>query len=180
DAITEVKDELVAQNPKNELWESWTGDPCLPLPWEGLFCIPNNQGSFIINNLYLSWNNLQGSLPSTVTKLSNLEKLDVSHNEFVGSIPESFSSMPHLTRLYFGCNPQFKNVLLPSLMDRSNLTTDYGKCAQASKRSMYVIGTAAGGAVFFSVAFGALFLCFCRKRRKSPSRVDEEIQITNE
>ncbi|KAI3951089.1 hypothetical protein MKW92_047409 [Papaver armeniacum] len=180
DAITEVKDEWVAQNPENELWESWTGDPCLPLPWEGLFCIPNNQGSFIITNLDLSWSNLQGPLPSAVTKLTNLEKLDVSHNELVGSIPESFSSMPHLTRLYFGCNPQFKNVLPPSLMARSNLTTDYGKCAQASKRSMYVIGTVAGGAVFFSVAFGALFLCFCRKRRKSRSRVDEEIQITND
>ncbi|KAI3992973.1 hypothetical protein MKX01_009716 [Papaver californicum] len=52
--------------------------------------------------------------------------------------------------------------------------------AYIDHQCFYTRNHVAGGAVFFSVAFGALFLCFCRKRRKSRSRVDEEIQITND
>ncbi|OVA10049.1 Protein kinase domain [Macleaya cordata] len=203
DAIVELKNELVAENPENELWESWSGDPCLPLPWQGLVCKSNNHGSFVVTNLDISGKGLRGSLPSTVSKLTYLKELyerqflfffcvifikllgsivDVSHNELIGPIPESISNLPHLARLYFRCNPQLKNDLPSSLLMRSNLTTDYGECdSQASSRSQRIfIGTVAGGSVSFTIAVGALFVCFYRKRMKSRSKLDEELQITND
>lgn len=46
-AIMDVKNELVTRNSDNELLRSWSGDPCLPISWPGLFCQLLNGSSII-------------------------------------------------------------------------------------------------------------------------------------
>ena len=38
EVILEVRSELLEKNEKNEVWEGWIGDPCLPVPWNGIGC----------------------------------------------------------------------------------------------------------------------------------------------
>lgn len=45
--MANVKKELLQQNKNNEIWKSWSGDPCLPLPWPGLTCDRVNGTSVI-------------------------------------------------------------------------------------------------------------------------------------
>lgn len=48
DASFNVRNELLAYNPNNKVVVSWMGDPCLPLPWDGLFCESRDNSSVII------------------------------------------------------------------------------------------------------------------------------------
>lgn len=50
DVIVKVRDELLDAYQNNEVLETWTGDPCLPVPWKGLQCEPIN-GSYVITKL---------------------------------------------------------------------------------------------------------------------------------
>lgn len=38
DAITKVRNELLTKNEENKVLKTWSGDPCLPLPWHGVSC----------------------------------------------------------------------------------------------------------------------------------------------
>ncbi|GMP31131.1 hypothetical protein CsSME_00005470 [Camellia sinensis var. sinensis] len=38
DMIQKVRNELLMGNQDNEVLKTWSGDPCLPLPWQGLYC----------------------------------------------------------------------------------------------------------------------------------------------
>ncbi|CDP05565.1 unnamed protein product [Coffea canephora] len=49
--------------------------------------------------LDLSWNNLQGSIPSEIGQLINLTYLDLSHNNVHGSIPREIGQLSKLTNL---------------------------------------------------------------------------------
>ncbi|XP_027184270.1 receptor-like protein EIX2 [Coffea eugenioides] len=49
--------------------------------------------------LDLSWNNLQGSIPSEIGQLINLTYLDLSHNNVQGSIPSEIGQLSKLTNL---------------------------------------------------------------------------------
>lgn len=46
-AIFDVRNELLAYNPDNEVVVSWMGDPCLPLSWDGVFCESRDNSSTI-------------------------------------------------------------------------------------------------------------------------------------
>lgn len=46
-AIMDMKNELLSSNSENELLRSWSGDPCLPVSWPGLFCQLSNGSSII-------------------------------------------------------------------------------------------------------------------------------------
>ncbi|XP_068657022.1 nodulation receptor kinase-like [Aristolochia californica] len=168
DAIVEVRDEIRVANPENDLLRSWSGDPCLPTSWKGLSCQPNN-GIYLIMGMDLSSSRLQGSLPMAISKLTELQELNVHNNNFSGSVPESFSSLQHLTKLSFGCNLLSSNQLPPGL-DQSKLSTDYGKCdGQVSSNPQsprnYIIGSVLGASVFFLLV-GVIFSCFYRRVRR--------------
>ncbi|KAL5755226.1 hypothetical protein ACOSP7_023446 [Xanthoceras sorbifolium] len=178
--IWKVRDDL-------KLLESWSGDPCLPSPWNwgGLVCNSIN-GSTVITELDLSSRNLKGSIPPSITKLIHLKKLNLSynhftkeippfpassvlrsvdlrHNDLMGSLPESLTLLPHLTTLYFGCNPHLEKDL-PSTFNSSRLTTDHGMCgSQRSKRKGIIIGTVAGGSFLLTVAVGIALVCHRQK-----------------
>ncbi|KAJ4971615.1 hypothetical protein NE237_004714 [Protea cynaroides] len=198
DVVMEIRDELIASNPQNEVLLSWAGDPCLPLPWQGLGCEPRNS-SAAINSLDLSSWNLQGSLPPHITELANLKELnlsfnhftgiflsfpessmltsmDVRNNELTGSVTESFSSLPYLTQLYYGCNFQVSNRLPPGLLNRSNLTTDFGNCVgRVSSPSMHqiIIGIVTGGSILFAVAASFIFVGIYKQRLMARGILDQ-------
>ncbi|KAK9285498.1 hypothetical protein L1049_024692 [Liquidambar formosana] len=190
DVIVALKNELLVNNQDNDVLGTWSGDPCLPVSWEGLFC-QSTSGSYVITTLDLSSSKLRGSIPPSITELTNLKEVnlsnngftgtipafqassmlisvDLSHNDLSGSIPVSLTSLPHLAALYFRCNPLLSNQLPSSFNDNSNITTDNGKCVdQGPSRSaqVIVIGTAACGSLLFTVAVGIIFFCFYKKYR---------------
>ncbi|KAL4611712.1 hypothetical protein ACB092_08G145300 [Castanea dentata] len=65
-------------------------------------------GEFKYNNsldhLDLSYNMLQGSIPSSISRLVNLPTLDLSSNNLQGSIPSSISRLVNLTTLDLSSN----------------------------------------------------------------------------
>nr|AAX53605.1 nodulation receptor kinase [Astragalus sinicus] len=184
--IQKLRKELL-QNPENKALESWTGDPCILFPWKGIKCDGSN-GSSVINKLDLSSSNITGPIPSSVTEMTNLEILNLSHNSFVGHIPsflrssllisvdvsyndltgplpESIISLPHLKSLYFGCNHHMSEED-PAKLNSSRINTDYGKCKVKEHKhgQVFVIGAITGGSLLITLAVGILF--FCRYRYK--------------
>ncbi|XP_044463492.1 nodulation receptor kinase-like [Mangifera indica] len=182
--IVKVRDELKMDNEKMEMWEIWSGDPCLPIPWEGLTCNSIN-GSSVITELNLPSRKLQGVFPPSITELVHLEKLnlsyneftngiprfpassvlrsvDLSHNDFNGSLPESLILLPHLKTLFFGCNPHLDT---PSTFNSSRFTTDNGTCSsQGSTKKRIIIGSVACGTTLFTIAVGIVLFCFCKRK----------------
>ncbi|KAF5749719.1 hypothetical protein HS088_TW03G00044 [Tripterygium wilfordii] len=73
-AIMKVKDELLGHNKDIGLRDSWSGDPCLPLPWDSLTCNSSN-GFSAITGLDLSKRKLHGPLPPSITELAYLTNL---------------------------------------------------------------------------------------------------------
>lgn len=194
-AIMDMKNELLSSNSENELLRSWSGDPCLPVSWPGLFCQLSN-GSSIITKINLASFRLDGQLPASFTKLTHLKELNMSGNYFTGAIPglsTSFSltsmdishnnlrgditdlvnSLPNLTTLYFGCNPGLKSGL-PSNLNTSKLATDKGMCgSQASTRSVrgVVIGAVAGCCLLVALAVGTSLVCIYRRKMRSGGKL---------
>ncbi|PSS30632.1 Nodulation receptor kinase [Actinidia chinensis var. chinensis] len=184
----EVKNKLLEHNLDNEVLKTWSGDPCLPLSWHGLYCESINN-SVVITKLNLSFSKLQGPLPPRITELTHLMSLnlsnndftdtipafpvssmltsvDLSHNDLMGKIPESLISLQYLKTLYFGCNPHFSKEL-PASLKSSKLTTDNGICGvRVSSHSVQgiVIGTVAGGSFLFTAAVATFIVCFYKKK----------------
>ncbi|KAL8117881.1 hypothetical protein AgCh_015679 [Apium graveolens] len=195
DTIVDVKNDLLVDNQDNKVLRSWYGDPCLPLPWDGLFCTSIN-GSSVITKLNLSFQNLQGSLPPSVTKMRHLRELnmsnnrfssvvpafpassiltsvDLSHNNLMGKVPESLASLRQLTTFSFGCN-QHMSRELPETLNRSKLDTDNGTCHRqrsSTKSKGIVIGTVTGGLLFF-VAAGVFCYCLVKKKVMTRGKFD--------
>ncbi|XVF17412.1 hypothetical protein REPUB_Repub10bG0120100 [Reevesia pubescens] len=185
--MKKVNEELLMLNQGNAILQTWSGDPCLPDPWQGLACNSIND-SIVITDVDLSSSKFQGPLPSSITKLihlktlnlsnndfrgeiptfqpsSNLTSLDISNNELKGSLPESLISLPDLSSLYYGCNSKLDNDL-PSSLNSSKLTTDSGACLRKSSGPTkgIVIGAAACGAVVVTVALGTVIVCLYRQK----------------
>ncbi|WCJ32035.1 Leucine-rich repeat protein kinase family protein [Euphorbia peplus] len=189
DAIEKVRNELLQNNKGNELLQTWSGDPCLPLPssWKGLTC-QNMNGFQAITGLDISSSRFHGPLPASITNLiylmrlnvsknnfnsripqfpssSKLTSVDLSHNDLLGSLPYSLVSLPHLTVLYFRCNHHFSNEL-PSSFNSSKLGTDYGTCRQKTRKTQgIVIGSIACGS--FLLALGLASVCIYKQQLKA-------------
>ncbi|XP_054809886.1 nodulation receptor kinase-like isoform X2 [Prosopis cineraria] len=183
--MLKMSEELTMQNQGNKVLESWSGDPCMPFPWNGVECDLLND-STVINKLDLSSSNFRGTIPSGITVLTNLETLNLSHNNFNGSVPSfppssslisldlsyndltgslqgSIASLAHLKSLYFGCNPDMSKEV-PSNFS-SSLDTDYGRCNYKRPRisAPLIIGTVTCGSVLLTLALGFIFVCHCKK-----------------
>uniref|UniRef100_A0A0D9Y9N1 non-specific serine/threonine protein kinase n=1 Tax=Oryza glumipatula TaxID=40148 RepID=A0A0D9Y9N1_9ORYZ len=71
--------------------KNWNGDPCSPREyiWNGLTCTyPNGGQNPRIVEINLSGSGLQGELEISFMKMSSLKKLDLSHNNLTGTIPD--------------------------------------------------------------------------------------------
>ncbi|CAJ2647289.1 unnamed protein product [Trifolium pratense] len=187
--IQKMREELLLQNKDNEALGSWSGDPCKLFPWKGIECDGSNDSS-VITKLDLSSNNLKGTIPSSVTKMNNLQILNLSHNhldgyipsfppssllisvdlsynDLMGQLPESIISLPHLKSLYFGCNQHMSDEDQTKL-NISLINTDYGRCKAKKPKfgQVFVIGAITSGSVLITLAaVGILFVC--RYRHKS-------------
>ncbi|XP_062100824.1 nodulation receptor kinase-like [Humulus lupulus] len=190
DVILDVKHELMVFNKQNKVLDSWTGDPCLPSPWEGLTCGTMN-GSTVITKLNLASTNLNGPIPPNITMLANLKTLNLSNNGFIGeipafpsssmltlvdlrsndlsgSLPRSLLMLPHLEMLYIGCNPKIVQGN-PYGFNSSILDIWSGTCisiseGQAAPNRSIIIGSVAGGTLLLTVAAGVIFFCYYKKK----------------
>ncbi|XP_048437962.1 nodulation receptor kinase-like [Pyrus x bretschneideri] len=194
EVILEVKNELLKNNQESEVWEGWAGDPCLPVPWDGITC-ESIDGYCIITELDLSSgiqrgfdhkSFLKGPVPSSITKLSHLKVLNLSHNDFTGNIPAflpsslltsvdlsfndlwgslplSLISLPHLDILNIRCNPHVAKDI-PSSFNGSKLTTGQESCnaQEASKQRIIIGAAAASGSVLLTIVVGIIF-CIWRQ-----------------
>lgn len=159
-------------------------------PWKGIECDSSNSSS-VITKLDLSSNNLKGTIPSSVTKMNNLQILNLSHNHFdgyipsfppssllisvdlsyndlMGQLPDSMISLPHLKSLYFGCNQHMSDEDQAKLNSSLLINTDYGRCKAKKPKfgQVFVIGAITSGSVLITLAaVGILFVC--RYRHKS-------------
>ena len=67
-------------------------DPCL-MQWEGITC----NARCNLTSLTLQRHNLVGQLPSSLSSLIELQKLDLSLNRLSNSVPEVFGGMYNMT-----------------------------------------------------------------------------------
>ncbi|KAI8534579.1 hypothetical protein RHMOL_Rhmol10G0101500 [Rhododendron molle] len=150
--ITEVRNELMGHNQNNEVLKTWSGDPCYPISWHGLYCEA-------VNN----------SLVITI--------LDLSHNDLTGNIPGSLISLPYLKTLKEGKRMSFSphctklNILRATSVQVIVCFSD-GKCgSQGSSHAVHqrVIGAVAGVCSLLAVAVAIFVICFYRKKRKFDS-----------
>lgn len=73
--------------------------------------IPTGLGNLTnLTSLYLSNNNLTGTIPASLGRLSRLSVLDLSQSSFVGSIPGSFANLQNLSLLDVSNNSLFGSI----------------------------------------------------------------------
>uniref|UniRef100_A0ACD5ZF52 Uncharacterized protein n=1 Tax=Avena sativa TaxID=4498 RepID=A0ACD5ZF52_AVESA len=89
----------------------------------------NNIGGIIpedlpltLQNLFLSDNQLTGSIPSSLSKLTSLSAMSLNANHLDGELPDSFDSLVGLINLDMSSN-NFTGILPPSMQNLSSLTT---------------------------------------------------------
>ncbi|KAK9276794.1 hypothetical protein L1049_006330 [Liquidambar formosana] len=76
----------------NGVLNDWVGDEVDPCSWTRVTCSPDH----LVIGLLLQNNNISGSIPSELGRLSKLQTLDLCSNSFTGEIP---TSLAHLKRL---------------------------------------------------------------------------------
>ncbi|XP_010488342.1 PREDICTED: receptor-like protein 12 isoform X2 [Camelina sativa] len=67
--------------------------------FEGSIDFENTSSSTMLRVLHFGYNNLDGLIPESISKLVNLEGLVLSHNNFRGEIPRSISKLGNLFSL---------------------------------------------------------------------------------
>ncbi|KAL9329371.1 hypothetical protein ACSQ67_004374 [Phaseolus vulgaris] len=118
----------------------WNGDPCVPPqhPWSGVDCQLNkSRGSWIIDGLGLDNQGLKGFLPDDISRLLNLQILNLSRNNIHGAIPSSLGTINSLQVLlsnlflfFFDLSYNFFNGSIPeslgqlSSLQRLNLNSN--------------------------------------------------------
>ncbi|KAJ4745309.1 Leucine-rich repeat protein kinase family protein [Rhynchospora pubera] len=106
----------------------WSGDPCIPYPWNWIDC--TSESDMRITNLNLSHNLLSGHLPKSLGQyLTRLQLLDLSFNQLSGSLPKSLDNAAQ-TLTYLNINGTSVLTALPSRLQRkqqdNSLTFSYG------------------------------------------------------
>ncbi|OEL22283.1 Protein STRUBBELIG-RECEPTOR FAMILY 3 [Dichanthelium oligosanthes] len=75
-----------------------------------------------LQQLFLSANQLTGSIPSSLSKLKNLSAMSVNINNLNGDLPDAFDSLNGLVNFDISSN-NFTGVLPPSMKSLASLTT---------------------------------------------------------
>ncbi len=85
----------------NTGWEGgYNGNDCDFCNWFGVTC--NNSGE--ITEIALNNNNLNGTLPSTLTDMTSLKRLELGINNISGTVPNTWDNTPDLEYIDFGNN----------------------------------------------------------------------------
>jgi Leucine-rich repeat (LRR) protein len=72
--------------------------------FEGPINFGNTTSSSKLTELDVSYNNLDGLIPKSISTLVSLEHLELSHNNFRGQVPSSISKLVNLDGLYLSHN----------------------------------------------------------------------------
>ncbi|EEE66164.1 hypothetical protein OsJ_22241 [Oryza sativa Japonica Group] len=75
-----------------------------------------------LQHIFLSANQLTGSIPSSLAKLKNLADMSLNDNQLNGQLPDAFGSLTGLVNLDISSN-NLTGVLPPSMKNLSSLTT---------------------------------------------------------
>lgn len=75
-----------------------------------------------LQNLFLSDNQLTGSIPTSLSKLTSLSAMSLNANHLDGELPDAFDSLVGLVNFDISSN-NFSGVLPPSVKNMSSLTT---------------------------------------------------------
>ncbi|XP_002979562.2 nodulation receptor kinase [Selaginella moellendorffii] len=175
----------------------WSGDPCLPLQtnWDGINCDMRSGGPAIVE-VNLEGKGLNGSVPTSLSRLEDLEILQLDENMFTGEIPD-FSSLKNLTTLglennnlngtipeYLGHMPKLAVLHLdnndlggyiPSDLRKmvnftfsgNQLLLGWGEDAKGhSLTKFFIAGFAGGFAILLVVMAGCLFFAIRKRKMK--------------
>ncbi|XP_050378910.1 nodulation receptor kinase-like [Argentina anserina] len=198
EVILEVRSELLESNEKNEVLEGWTGDPCLPVPWNGIGC-EIVDGIPVITKLDLSSgiqrgsdeeHILKGQFPKIIPNLTHLRSLNLSNNKFIGQIPEFFQSsllisvdVSHndLSGPFpesFASLSQLGTLyygcnpqltkVSPSAISDSKITTDHGNCGAQESSKRGIIIGAAAASGSLLVTAVAGVIFFLSRKNLMP------------
>ncbi|KAK7319717.1 hypothetical protein RJT34_04442 [Clitoria ternatea] len=91
----------------------WNGDPCVPQqhPWSGVDCqLDKSSGNWVIDGLGLDNQGLKGFLPNDISRLRNLQILNLSRNTIHGAIPSSLGTMTSLQVLDVSYNVLYGSI----------------------------------------------------------------------
>lgn len=104
-------------------WENHTNwlETNKPCEWYGITCRTDADGDSYVYSLSLSWNRLQGALPSDLANLKRLQILDLSGNELSGEIPSVIGELVELRTLNLAEN-QLVGEVPAALGNLSKLT----------------------------------------------------------
>lgn len=96
--------------------------------------IPSNWGAFpsSLVSIILNDCDLQGWIPSSMSKIANLQHLDLSNNHLTGTIPDSFCTMYHLIYLDVSYNDMPGSIVPSCLQNVNGLTLKVGNQGQSS------------------------------------------------
>ncbi|XP_009787248.1 uncharacterized protein At1g24485-like [Nicotiana tabacum] len=137
---------LVSLQDEFEVLQDWNGDPCLPTPftWDWVNCSSDDPPR--ITALYLSGFNLSGSLPD-LSSMDALHTIDLSDNNLDGPIPDFLGTLPNLKELNLS-NNQFSGSIPASLSNKNGLNIDISGnsdlCSQ-SDESCQTTDSSSGG-----------------------------------
>ncbi|GAA0153546.1 hypothetical protein LIER_11758 [Lithospermum erythrorhizon] len=95
----------------------WNGDPCVPQqhPWSGADCqFDRSTSKWFIDGLGLDNQGLRGFLPDDISKLRNLQSINLSGNSISGPVPASLGSITTLEKLDLSFN--FFNGSIPETL----------------------------------------------------------------
>ncbi|GAU39393.1 hypothetical protein TSUD_295480 [Trifolium subterraneum] len=100
-----------------EVLVDWSGDPCLPYPynWDWIECTSDAKPRVIA--LYLGGYELQGTLPD-FSSMTALETIDLQNNTIEGPIPDFLGLFPNLKTLNLSYN-RFNGSIPASLVNKN-------------------------------------------------------------
>ncbi|XP_029129982.1 uncharacterized protein At1g24485-like isoform X2 [Cajanus cajan] len=104
-----------------EVLVEWSGDPCLPYPynWDWIKCTTDVKPRVIA--LYLNGYELRGTLPD-FSSMNALETIDLHNNTIEGPIPDFLGLLPNLKTLNLSYN-RF-NGSIPTSLKNKNIELD--------------------------------------------------------
>ncbi|KAJ1438657.1 Malectin-like carbohydrate-binding domain [Sesbania bispinosa] len=104
-----------------EVLVEWSGDPCLPYPynWDWIRCTTDVRPRVIA--LYLSGYELRGTLPD-FSSMNALQTIDLHNNTIEGNIPDFLGLLPNLKTLDLSYN-RF-NGSIPASLKNKNIEID--------------------------------------------------------
>ena len=123
DDVAAVKSLYVSTNGRNWLnninWNWMKGDPCTS-PWHGITCSTINSERRIVE-IDLEHNNLDGTIPTDIRKLSELRTLNLRNNKLNGTLQHAVFQIHTLQYIDLSINSI--TGPLPTKLSMPNLTT---------------------------------------------------------